>query len=604
MKERTKHAPAAPGVYLMKDKQGRTIYIGKAGHLKNRIRDYFSGTDSRQMVPYLVSKISEVDYIVTKTEKEALLLENSLIKEHRPRYNVNFKDDKTYYHIRIDPTDPFPRFQLVRRPKKDGARYFGPYPSSVSAKETLRFLQSAFPLRTCRDQELNTRKRPCLEYEIRGCLAPCVGRIDAQFYQRLVRDSMAFLEGRERKLVSDLRKRMKSASEQLRFEEAARLRDRIAAVEETLEKQRMVSMDDMDRDVFGLYREEDLTEICLLCIRKGRMLGKKEFPLLKIAGHSSEILSSLVKQYYDRGVYIPDEIILPCEIEDGEIIREWLSEKKTNKVTVSVPQKGKGLEMLRLALSNARNAFNMERQSDPPEETMRNLARVLRLKNEPTRLECFDISNIGGYHAVGSMITFLNGKPCKSEYRRFRVRTVEGADDYAMMYEILKRRYAGKENLPDLMMVDGGKGQLGVAVSVLRDLGLDGIDVIAVAKARTSRKGCRVEDRVYLMGRKNPVYLTKWPSVLFLLQRVRNEAHRFAVSYHRKLKERKDFQSILDHVPGVGKSRKKMLMASFEDHRKIKNASLEALQRVQGIGRRTALNIFSILKRNDGERDS
>jgi len=602
--EKIKKAPAAPGVYLMKDRDEGIIYVGKSGNLKNRIKAYVFGTDSRGMVPFLVSRVCDVDYIVTTTQKEALILENSLIKEHRPRYNVNLRDDKTYFNIRINPADLFPRFQLVRRPKQDGARYFGPYPSSASAKETLRFLQFVFPLRTCRDQELNTRKRPCLEYEIRRCMAPCVGMIDVPSYQRLVRDSVAFLEGRERKLIGDLRTRMKNASVQMHFEEAATLRDRIAAIEETLERQRVVSVNVTDRDVFGLYREGNLTQICVLFIRKGRILGKKEFPLLKVAGETSEILSSLIKQYYDSGAYIPEGVVLPCEIEDREVIKDWLSEKGDHKVSVSAPRKGHGLEALQIARCNAENAFNEARQSDRSEEAMSILVRVLQLKNLPSRIECFDISNIGGHHAVGSMVTFENGKPWKPGYRRFKIRTVGKSDDYAMMYEVLKRRYRGGENLPDLIVIDGGKGQLKVAVSVLHDLGMKGMDVIGIAKAKTLQNGLRPEDHVYLPRRKNPVYLSKWPSALFLLQGVRDEAHRFAIAYYRKLKGKKDLRSILDNIPGIGQNRKKALLTLFGDMQKIRSASIETLQGVDGIGLQMARNIFTFLKEKDGEADS
>jgi len=593
--ERIKNAPASPGVYLMKDNSEGIIYVGKAGNLKNRIKAYFSGTDSRFMIPFLVSRIQEVDFIVTKTEKEALILENSLIKEHRPRYNVNFRDDKAYFNIRIVFDDPFPRYQLVRRPKRDGARYFGPYPSSASAKETLRFLQSVFPLRTCRDQELKTRKRPCMEYEIGRCLAPCVGRIDTSSYQRLVTDSIAFLEGREKNLLADLHARMKTASDDLQFEEAAVLRDRIAAIEKTLEKQRVESMEVTDRDVFGLYREGDLTQICIIYIRNGKMLGKKVFPLLKLAIKTPEILSSLVKQYYDSGVHIPDSVIIPCEIEDREIVMDWLSEKKSGRVYVMVPRRGAGVEILRIAQNNAQNAFNTERQSGDPEETLGLLARVLHLNNNPVHIECFDISNIGGRHAAGSMVTFMNGIPWKQGYRRFRIKTVDDADDYAMMYEILKRRYEGRDAHPNLIVVDGGKGQLGVAVSVLNDLGLKGIDVIGLAKAKTLPTGNRSEDHVYLPRRKNPVFLSKWPAALFLLQRIRDEAHRFAISYHRKIKGKNDFQSLLDDIPGIGKTRKKALLNHFGDVRKIKAASIESLMNVDGISRKTAEKIITFL---------
>jgi excinuclease ABC subunit C len=601
--DRVKSAPALPGAYLMRDRDGKVIYVGKANNLRNRVRAYFGRTDPRFMFPFLVSKVYDVEFIVTETEKEALILENTLIKEHRPRYNVIFKDDKTYFNIRINPAEPFPRFQLVRRPKKDGAHYFGPYPSSASAKETLRFLQSIFPLRTCKDQELKSRKRPCLEYEIRRCLAPCVTHIDAPSYEKLVKDSLAFMEGREKKLIADLRTRMNSASEQLHFEEAAILRDRIAAIEETLEKQSVVSMSFKDRDVFGVYREGNLTQICVVYERKGKIIGIKNFPLLKIGVESPSILSSLMKQYYDGEVNIPDEIIIQDSIPDHAVIKEWLSDKKGKKVSIVLPKRGGAVELLHIAKNNAENMFETQKHAADPEETICTLARVLRLKNmPPSRIECFDISNIGGKHAVGSMVTFVDGKPWNAGYRRFKIKTVPGADDYAMMYEVLNRRYNKKENLPDLIVVDGGKGQLGVAVSVLKDLNTEGIDVIGLAKEGKEKGGDKVYDRVYCIGKRDPVNLSKWPEVLFLLQRMRDEAHRFAVTYHRKLKRDQDFRSVLDAIPGIGASRKKALLRFFGDIRKIRESSVDTLQKVDGIGRQAAEKIHTFLRGEKGEK--
>lgn len=594
------NAPASPGVYLMKDREARVIYVGKANNLKKRLRAYSRGIDSRFMVPFLVSKVHDIECIVTESEKEALILENTLIKEHRPRYNVIFRDDKTYFTIRIDLTSSFPRFQLVRRPKKDGARYFGPYPSSTSAKETLRFLQSMFPLRTCGDQELKSRKRPCLEYEIRRCCAPCIARVDAPAYQQLVKDSVAFIEGRGEKLIADLRERMNDASEMLRFEEAAFLRDRITAIEETLEKQRVVSMSLRDLDVFGMYREGVMTQVCVVYVRKGKIIGKKAIPVLKVQSESSEIISSLVKQYYDDEAYIPDEIIIPVAIEDRLAIKEWLSEKKGSAVSVTVPKKGERLELLRIAGSNAESVFSTERQLADMEETLMEMARVLHLTREPSRMECFDISNIGGTHAVGSMVTFADGKPWKAGYRRFRIRTVKEADDYAMMYEILSRRFRGKENLPDLIIVDGGKGQLQVALTVLKDLHVQGVDVIGLAKGARKQTFHGGHDHVYCIGKKNPLYLAKWPEVLFLLQRIRDEAHRFAVAYHRKVKHRKDFRSELDAIPGIGAFRKKALLEFFGDIKKIREAPMEELQKVSSIGNAWAEKIHAFFRNRAG----
>jgi excinuclease ABC subunit C len=480
-----RHAPRSPGVYLMKGQEGEILYVGKAQDLKARVRAYFARTDTRAMIPFLVSRIRDMEFILTGTVKEALILENNLIKEHRPRYNVVFRDDKSYYQIRIDPAEPYARFQLVRRPKKDGARYYGPYPSGGAARETIRFLQTIFPLRSCRDQELQGRRRPCLEYEIGRCAAPCVGRIQVDAYERLVKDGIAFLEGRERALIGDLRDRMGEAAEALRFEEAAALRDRIAAIEETLEKQRVCSVTDRNRDVYGLYREGDQTQISALFIRSGRIIGQKVFPLIRLQAESAEILSSLLARYYDGMVDIPDEIVVPRELEDGAVLTEWLSEKRGRGVSLVTPKRGEPLALLSIAGRNAESAFRTARlAADRPETALPLLVEKLKLRRIPRHIECFDISNISGKHAVGSLVAFVAGLPFKDGYRRFRIRTVPGADDYAMMYEVLKRRYETRENLPDLVMVDGGKGQLGVALAVLKDLAIEDVDVIALAKER------------------------------------------------------------------------------------------------------------------------
>ena len=587
----------------MKDKNGNVIYAGKARDLRSRVRAYFGGTDSRPMVSFLVPRVCDVEFIVTDTEKEALILENNLIKEHRPRYNVNFRDDKAYFNIRINIKGKFPRFELVRRIKKDGAKYFGPYSSSASVKETLHFLQQIFPLRTCSDVEFRSRKRPCIEYEIKRCLAPCCDLIESEDYHKLVKDAVNFLEGRGKKLISDLRSRMTAAAKKLRFEEATVIRNRIAAIEATLEKQRIVSMSFIDRDVFGFHMEENLIQICAIFIRKGKILGRKKFPIFKIGVDPCEILSSLLKQYYDGEVFIPEEIIIPEDIDDREVVEEWLTEKGGGEVSVVVPKRGQRKGLLDMAVNNAENIFKMERGTAYAiEETLKILKDLLHLKRLPTRIECFDISNIGGASAVGSMVTFVEGNPRNSDYRRFKIKTVHDIDDYAMMYEVLKRRYGEKENLPDLIMVDGGKGQLGVALSVTKELGIEGVDVIGLAKEVSDdgkghvsriRKG---EDRVYIPKRKDPIYLSRYPNALFLLQRVRDEAHRFAISYHRILKKKKDFYSVLDKIPGIGESRKKALLINFGSINKIREASRKELRNVPGIGKEIASQVRDFLQ--------
>ncbi|MCL2669278.1 MAG: excinuclease ABC subunit UvrC [Syntrophaceae bacterium] len=600
------HAPRNPGVYLMKAQDGEILYVGKARDLMSRVRAYFSRTDNRAMIPFLVSKVRDIEFIITATEKEALILENNLIKEHRPRYNVLFRDDKSYFQIRIDPAEPFARFQLVRRPKRDGARYFGPYPSGGAARETLRFLQTIFPLRSCRDQELKGRRRPCLEHEIGRCSAPCVDRIDAEAYGRLVKEGIAFLEGRERTLIGDLKERMNRAAEGLRFEEAASLRDRIAAIEETLERQRIVSGTVRNRDVFGLFREGDFTQVSVLFIRGGRVIGQKLFPLIRLRAETKELLSSVLVRYYDGVGDIPPEICLPHTLADSEVLADWLSERRDGAVSLMVPKRGEARALLAIAGRNAESALRTARLTvdRPEEEGLALLAEKLRLRRLPSRMECCDISNIGGRYAAGSVVAFVNGQPHKAGYRHFRIRTVPGADDFAMMYEVLKRRYAGREELPDLVVVDGGKGQLGVALAVFKDLGIGELEVIALAKERDDdpspagpplrgkgQGAGKGEDRVFLPGRKDPVYLSRWPAALFILQRLRDEAHRFAVSYYRKVKEKEDLRSILDGVPGIGAARRKALLTFFGDAGRIRSASVLELQQAEGIGAETARRI-------------
>ncbi|MFH1080011.1 MAG: excinuclease ABC subunit UvrC [Pseudomonadota bacterium] len=589
-----RNAPRAPGVYLMKDGDDRVLYVGKAKNLRTRVRAYFGGTDGRAMIPFLVSRVQSVAFIITATEKEALILENTLIKEHRPRYNVDFRDDKSYYHLRINLEQPFPRFELVRRPRRDGAACFGPYPSSAAARETLRFLYSLFPLRTCRDREMKTRRRPCLEHQIRRCLAPCAGCVEEAAYREMVCDAVAFLEGREKALVADLQARMAQASDNLQFEAAAVLRDRIAAIVATLEKQRMVSLSGGNQDVYGVYREGDLTQICALFIRQGKLLGQKDFALLKLGTPTQAMLSSLIKQYYDGAADLPEAILVPETLEDQAVIAEWLSDKRGKKVTIGVARRGQGCDLLKMARINAENLFKAASvTADATEEALRLLMEKLMLKRLPERIECFDVSNIGGRWAVGAMVTFLAGTAWKPGYRRFRIKTVAGADDYGMLYEVMHRRYREKEHLPDLIVVDGGKGQLGVALSVLKDLGIEGVAAIGLAKEREAAED---SDRVYLPRRKDPVPLYRWPAAQLLLQRIRDEAHRFAVSYHRNVKEKEDLQSVLEKIPGVGSSRKKALLTFFGDLRRIQRASPDELQKVPGLGRAQAQKIHAFFQ--------
>ncbi len=589
----------------MKDKNGRIIYVGKAKNLRARLRSYFGRTDSRHMIPFLVSKIHDIEYIVTSTEKEALILENNLIKKYHPRYNVTFKDDKTYFSIRININEAYPRFQLVRQFKRDGAKYFGPFSSSMAVKKTLHFLQKVFPLRTCKEVTFKTRTRPCIEYEIKRCLAPCIGFIDRAEYHKLLNDAMLFLEGREKKLVTDLKFRMKEASDAMDFEKAAILRDQIKAIETTIEKQHISSASWKNYDIFGLAHTEMQALIRILYIRNGIITGHKQIDIRNALASSAEILSSTIKQYYEGGVSIPDEVVIPEQIEDIKVVEEWLTDTKGEKVLLTMPHRGAKRDLLRMAIHNAESSLHSLQKTEPENETaLEDLKLLLSLSHFPHRIECFDISNLGGKYAVGSRVAFINGQPATSEYRRFRIKTKDSADDYGMMYEVLNRRFSSTDVVPDLLIVDGGKGQLGVAQAVFRKLEIYDINTVALAKesrlsndhyTSTTRKN---EDRLYLPNRKNPLYLSSSPRILFLLQRIRDEAHRFAVTYHRSLKKKEDFQSFLDCIPGIGKKRKKMLLTYFKDSEKIRHATPEKLENIEGIGKGTARTIIEHLKKN------
>ena len=605
LKEKMASAPRSPGVYIMKDAQGKIIYVGKANDLKSRISSYFTGKDTRPMAPFLMSRVFDIEFITTATEKEALILENNLIKRHRPRYNVNLRDDKTYYHLSLDPAEKFPRLQLVRKRANDSALYFGPYPSGLAAKETLRFVQQVFPLRSCRNHDFKLRPRPCLEHQIGRCFAPCRGLIDEDSYRKMVDNVISFLQGRRRSLITEIKTQMEEAAENLNFEEAARLRDRIVALEHALEKQNVDWSGTKDQDVLGVYTHDDNYQLCILFVRGGKLLGSKSFTPVKMKMDMVEIISSCLTQYYDGGANIPDEIIIPCNLPDEEVIVEWLTDKKDKKVALTAPSRGTKNALLDMAFANAEGLWESgQKKKEQKTAGMKILQEKLSLTKLPQRIECYDISNIGGKYAVGSMVVFQNGEPDTSSYRRFRIKTVSESDDYAMMYEVLSRRFTRGENLPDLVVVDGGKGQLNVALSVLKDLKIK-MDVIGLAKEErvifsgkgaNKKKAGKSEDRVYLPRRKDAIYLSAWPQAMRLLQQVRDEAHRFALSYHHQIKQKNDLHSILDDIPDVGEARRNILLKHFGSSKQVKDATLEELQKVPGIGKKLAEIIYSYLR--------
>ena len=584
--------PTRPGVYLFKDKQSEVIYVGKAKSLRNRVRQYARGGDGRPQIRFLLAQLVDVEVIVTSSEKEALLLEDTLIKQYKPRYNIQLKNNTGYWHVKVTGKEAWPRVLLTRQVFKDGSRYLGPFHSSSAVQETLEIIRKVFPLRTCSDTVFRNRTRPCLEYQIKRCLGPCALPVDPDEYQRQIKGAVLLLEGKNTELIDQLTTRMNTAAEALRFEEAARFRDQIRAISQTAERQQVAAPLGNDQDVFGLYREGGLIEGQVLFIRAGKLVGNQGYSFDDNEFPDEEVLSELLTQFYQGQRFIPDEILLPTALEDAAVRAELLSERKGKKIDIGRPQRGDKVRLVEMARENAQHSFLEKRRGvEQKEKALEGLRLGLQLQSAPKRIECFDISNIQGNLAVGSMVVFDEGEPDKNRYRRFRIKTVEGADDFAMMYEVLSRRYrrALEENdLPDLLMVDGGKGQLGVAVEVFKELGISEVALIGLAKMRTERDPFAEEvahsaERVFVPGRKNPIILKQNSTALFLLQRVRDEAHRFAITYHRKLRAKERLSSSLDTIPGVGPSRRKALLRHFGSLKRVREASVEELRQVKGV---------------------
>jgi len=599
LEDQIQSLPTSPGVYLMKDQAGTVLYIGKAKNLRSRVRTYFGKSgDARLSLRFLMPKVRQVETFLTDTEKEALILENTLIKKHKPRHNIDLKDDKTYFSLRFNLEEEFPKLTLVRKIKRDGARYFGPYASSAAVKETLRVLRHLFPLRTCNDANFRNRSRPCLNFQIKKCLGPCCGMVSSEKYADLVQEVILFLEGKNSQLIKLLQERMTEASEALNFEEAARLRDQIAAIEQTLEKQKAVSQTPNDQDVFAFHRRGNAWEFQVLFFRRGILVGNKAFHFPRLNLPEEEALSAFLRQYYAEEPSIPHEILLPLPIEDERLLAEWLSEKKVARVEVHAPQRGEKKSLVEMAGKNAENSFQKRvGETETLALILQELKEKLRLKTVPHRAECFDISNLFGTLAVGSMVSFLDGRPEPSHYRHFKVHAPSFPDDYAMMYEILRRRYGKLEpggEKPNLLIVDGGKGQLNVALAVLAELGLQDISAVGLAKDKgpSLRKIAeKTADKVYLPNVKDPVLLGRSASLRYL-QRIRDEAHRFAIRYHKKLRGKHGLRTLLDDIPGIGEVKKKALLKEFGSPQKIQEASPDRLSQVGPMTHRDAQTVF------------
>lgn len=610
--ERVDGLPAEPGVYLFKNARGRVLYVGKAQSLRQRVRSYFqAGGDGRHQVPHLVERIADVDVVVTPSVTHALLLENELIKQHRPAFNVRLRDDKQYLALRLDAREPWPRLTGVRRFRDDGAEYFGPYTSSQSMREAVSNLRRILPLRSCSDavfRDYARRGRPCIEHEMHRCAAPCVGRIDEAGYAELVRGTALFLRGRSDELARDLRQRMDAAAAEERFEEAARIRDRLSAVERTVERQQIVTPRAVDRDVFGFARQGGDLEVQVLHVREGRVVGTASYPLEEVQLPDGEVISSFLGQYYapEEGRQVPGEVLTPLDVEDDGALEALLRERAGRRVGLRAPRRGDDETLVGMASRNAE--LGLARRLDARESVaaaQEELREKLGLSRIPRRIECYDVSNLNGVLPVASRVVFEDGRPVKNDFRRYRIREAAGGDDFDCLREVLRRRLARHESepLPDLLMVDGGKGQVGVASAALRDAGLS-VDLVGIAKERDTegpsprvrRSGGLKAERLFLPGRKDAVQLASSSRGLLQLQRVRDESHRFAIEFQRELRRRTSMTSILEELPGIGPGKRRALLRDLGSLRAVREASVERLASVAGVSARDAETIHAFFR--------
>ncbi|MCB0390801.1 MAG: excinuclease ABC subunit UvrC [Bdellovibrionales bacterium] len=614
LKKHVKEFPTSPGVYLMKSETEKIIYVGKAKNLKNRVRSYFTkNKDQSVKTVYLVNQIRNIDYILTKTEVEAFLLEASLIKKHRPKYNIRLKDDKAYPYIVCNIEHPFPRFYLARKVKKDGALYFGPYTSGYAVRETIKFINRTFKIRDCSETFMNSRKRPCMTYQINRCTAPCVDLISQEQYAGDIDNALEFLRGHDKTIVVKLTRKMREASEQERYEAAAKFRDSIRAVEAIWEKQRVVSADRQnDIDVIACFGNATGTMVETMHVRAGRVIGNRWHFLPKIDLKSSdedprEWMTSFLNQYYSDNV-IPDEILLPFDLGTdiykllGAVFRERQGIEP--KLIHSLNKEYK--ELMELAEKNAKSHFkDYSAKRDHRLQGLEEIQAKLKLPYLPQRIECFDISNLQGTDSVASQVVFEEGLPKKEDYRRYKIKTVEGPNDFASMKEVLSRRLKHTEyDDPQLIVIDGGKGQLRMAVEVLKELGRQEIPVVGLAKARTvgefnDLEVSETEERFFLPGRQNPIVFSKSSEAFQILVGLRDEAHRFAITYHRQLRKNRTLASELDYVVGLGEKRKQALLKKFENIEQIKNADIEELAKIRGFNKILAERILLQLNDND-----
>ena len=585
--------PDKPGVYLMHDAEGKVIYVGKAVVLKNRVRSYFRNLASHTpKVKAMVAKIAEIETIVTSSEVEALILDCNLIKKYRPRYNISLKDDKTYPYLKVTMQEDFPRLYMTRRLQRDGAKYYGPYADAGAMHATVKLLRTMFPLRTCRKMNPD---RPCLNYHIKRCLAPCAGYVSRDEYGKMIKSVCMVLDGRTTELERDLKQRMQEAAENYAFEEAARLRDQLQAVERLNESQKAVTTNGGDMDIIGFA--QDMTGNCLqiFFVRKGKLIGRDNFFLQDGSEAPQEVLTAFIKQYYNEATFIPREIVLPQlpEAEEQQLIELWLREKAERRVELLTPQRGIKRELLQLANDNAlkllaerlrKGSLSLKNDEQAAEE----LQQALGLEHSLERMDCFDISHTQGSETVASMVVFRNGSISKKDYRKYKIVSAEGKpDDFKSMQEVVYRRYKDYEDLPNLVVIDGGKGQLSSALEVIRGLGLADLPVVGLAKR---------EEEIFLPHQSTSILLDRDSAALHLIQRIRDEAHRFAITFHRKLRGKRNLVSVLDHVEGIGPKRRQALWKTFKTLEAMKAASVEELAAVEGMNGAVAQTLYDFFR--------
>jgi excinuclease ABC subunit C len=600
--EQLRKLPASPGVYLMKNAEGKIIYVGKASSLQSRVRSYFGAGPLTPKTQNMVTRIADIEFVITGSEQEALILEMNLIKRHHPPYNVRLRDDKSFPFLKISLNEEWPRIYFTRRVEDDGARYFGPFASAYSLRETLKAVKSMFPFRTCSKPITGTEKRPCLDYHLNRCIGPCIGAVSREEYLQVIRQVVLFLEGKDDVVVAQLRENMEKAAEKLNFEKASTLRDQIKAIHSIIEGQRIATMVHGDQDTIAFAQDGDQALAQIFFVRGGKLIGREGFVVQGTAEEEpTQVMTNFVQQFYASSLYVPPLLLLQYPVDDEAIVRSWLKQRRGSCVDIEIPRRGTKKQLIDMVAENAQHSLEQLRirklaSTRDMTPAMEEIKQALELPTLPRRIEGYDISNIQGAMAVGSMVVMEDGRPKPAHYRRFKIKTVPGADDYSMLQEVLRRRFhrAAEANgeqgawamMPDLVLIDGGKGQLNAGVAVLQELGLNNQPVASLAKEN---------EEIFVPDRPESIRLPGNSAGRLMLQHLRDEAHRFALGYHLKVRQKSTLTSALDAIPGIGPKKKRALLRRFGSVRGIKEAAVEELGRMKGINPALATKIKEYL---------